>query len=164
MILVSLRVPKKWAVLTCGLLCAAAAILAVVTRFYPQDQEVAVSLPAGEAVTKNYTITGNEDRLEFIAQFGLEVEEEPCEIEEIVIPQEFDAVYQKYNEIQKAQGLDLSRYAGKKVKRFCYRVLNYPGCEDEVRLNLLVAENKVVGGDVSSLALDGFMHGFRYEG
>ena len=43
----------------------------------------------------------NEQRIDFLKQFGWEVEQEPVSIEEIVIPQQFNQVYERYNELQK---------------------------------------------------------------
>ncbi len=102
------------------------------------------------------------ERMSFISQFGWEVSEEPTEVREIVIPQTFDDVYKKYNEIQLAQGFDLSSYAGMRVKRWTYSVKNYAGYEDKdcIRINILVKDGTVIGGDVCSTELDGFMHGF----
>ena len=39
-------------------------------------------------------------------------------------------------------------------------VKNYPDQPEDVRINLIVHKNKVIGGDVCSLSLDGFIHGF----
>ncbi|MCI8442308.1 MAG: DUF4830 domain-containing protein [Provencibacterium sp.] len=164
MLLVSLKVNKKRIKIAAGLIGLLAIIAVGIGIGRPYRREVAVNLSGDGAVTKNYTAQTAGQRLEFISQFGWEVEEEPVEIEEVLIPAEFDAVYESYNTLQRAQGLDLTRYRGKMVKRFTYQVLNYPDSGDEVRLNLLVAENKVIGGDVCSMALDGFMHGFKYEG
>ena len=36
---------------------------------------------------------------------------------------------------------------------------NYPDSSEEVRINLLVYQGKVIGGDVSSTQLDGFIQG-----
>lgn len=105
----------------------------------------------------------NDQRIEFIATFGWEVESEPVEVMEVIIPKEFDDLYKEYNSIQKMQGCDLSSYAGKRCKRYSYTVLNYPGQKENVRINLLVLSNKVIGGDVCSLEQDGFMHGFSME-
>jgi len=102
----------------------------------------------------------NEQRMEFIASFGWEAEVEPVEILEVIIPQEFDSVYEDYNSIQKKQGLDLSGYAGKRVKKYTYTITNYPGDVESVQMNMLVYKNKIIGGDICSLAEDGFMHGF----
>lgn len=103
----------------------------------------------------------NEQRLEFARSFGWEIQEEPAEVLEVIIPKEFDNVYEEYNSMQKQQGYDLSKYAGKRCKRYSYVVANHPDAQGaEVRLNLLVCDNKVIGGDVCSLAPEGFMHGF----
>lgn len=102
----------------------------------------------------------NEERIAFLKHFGWEVEEEPAEIVEVAIPAEFNDVYQNYNKIQKEQGFDLTDYRQKRVKRYTYVVTNYPNEPEEVHANLLVYEGAVIGGDICSLKLDGFMHGF----
>lgn len=105
----------------------------------------------------------NPARLAFLSQFGWTANEEPVEICEIIIPAEFNDTYEKYNAIQKAQGLDLSKYRGKTCKRWTYEITNYPKKDvGTVRANLLVLDNKVIGGDISTAALNGFMHGFVY--
>lgn len=159
MIGLSIQLHRRIVPIFCSILGVGALIWGVCGLMSRED--VAVNLSEGATVTKNFTAQTSEQRLAFIAQFGWEVEAEPLEIQEVLIPAEFDDVYASYNELQKAQGLNLTRYAGKIAKRYCYKVLNYPDCEDEVRLNLLIAEKKVIGGDVCSLSLDGFMHGFR---
>ena len=68
-------------------------------------------------------------------------------------------MYENYNQVQKAQGCDLSKYGGKKCKRYTYVVKNYPDHPENVRANLLVYKNKLIGGDICSLELDGFLHG-----
>ena len=105
-------------------------------------------------------IASNEERIAFLNAYGWEVGEDPISIEEVVIPAEFDDVYTQYNEIQQYQGLDLSRYQGKTVKRYTYEITNYPGGED-VHANLLIYKERVIGGDVCSAEFEGFMHGFE---
>ncbi|MGN1315621.1 MAG: DUF4830 domain-containing protein [Acutalibacteraceae bacterium] len=108
----------------------------------------------------------DEQRLEFISHYGWEVDENPVEVRDVVIPEVFDDVYNNYNQIQLDQGFDLKKFAGQRVKRWTYVVKNYPGTEagdDYIRLNLLVSDDEVIGGDVCSLKLDGFMHGFYKE-
>lgn len=102
----------------------------------------------------------NEDRVEFLKQFGWEVQAEPIEIREVTVPAAFNEVYEKYNEIQKEQGLDLTRYAGKICKQWIYQVDNATDRGAPVRATLLVYDGKVIGGDISSTPLDGFMCGF----
>ena len=106
----------------------------------------------------------NEQRIDFLKQFGWEVEQEPVSIEEIVIPQQFNQVYERYNELQKTQGMDLTKYAGKSVKKVVYQITNYQRQDTIVHATLLIYHDKVIGGDISSAELDGFMYGFMGEG
>lgn len=101
-----------------------------------------------------------EQRVAFLGSFGWEAQPEEAEILEVLIPKEFDDVLDNYNAIQKAQGCDLRKYAGKRCKRYSYIITNYPGQSENVRANILIYKDKVIGGDICSLELDGFMHGF----
>lgn len=108
-------------------------------------------------------ISDEEDMLEFISHYGWEVDEQPVEVKDVVIPEAFDKVYTDYNKIQLEQGFDMQKYAGTKVKRWTYIVRNYPDTspeDDYIRINILVSNGVVIGGDVCSVKLDGFMHGF----
>lgn len=102
----------------------------------------------------------NEERREFLRRFGWETSEEPIEIAAVTIPAEFNDVYESYNEIQKAQGFNLEPLKGKPAKRFTYQVKNYPNVSDEVRADLLISDGRLIGGDVMTTRMDGFMHGF----
>lgn len=105
-------------------------------------------------------------RLAFLKQFGWEVAQEPVEVGEIIIPVEFNAVYQSYNELQLEQGFDLTAHGGKRVKRWTYTVTNYPGYDktsDCIHANILVCDGVVIGGDICSVELGGFMHGFAMQ-
>lgn len=110
----------------------------------------------------NLKASDHSERMSFISQFGWEVSEEPTEVREVIIPETFDEVYTKYNEIQLAQGFDLSSYKGVRVKRWTYAVKNYAGYENKdcIRINILICDGTVIGGDVCSVEMDGFMHGF----
>ena len=102
-----------------------------------------------------------EQRKSFISALGWTVEEEAIEVVQVTVPREFTEVYQRYNELQKSQGCDLEKLKGKVLKRYTYRITDYPDYEGEVLLNLLVYKGKIVGGDVCSSALDGFMQGLQ---
>lgn len=146
------------------LLVVLAGICTAVSRI--QLKQLNVQSVESKSETINYKAGNNSERLKFISQFGWEVESEPDEVCEIIIPQEFDDVYNEYNEIQLKQDCDLRDYSGKRVKRWTYIIRNYPGyTEDDtcVRINLLVYDDMVIGGDVSSTELSGFMHTFRKE-
>lgn len=113
---------------------------------------------------KSEKISDNTARVEYLRSYGWEVEEEAEAIEEIVIPKEFNDVFEKYNEIQKAQGFDLEKQKGQRVKRYTYVVTNYPDEPDYVRANLFICKDKVVAGDICSLRVkDGFLHGLKME-
>jgi len=102
----------------------------------------------------------NEDRIAFLASYGWETDPQALEILEVVIPEEFDEIYSAYNDMQKSQGFDLSNNAGRRVKRYAYRITNYPGTDDPVRAHILVYRDRVIGGDVCSEIAGSFMHGF----
>jgi hypothetical protein len=97
--------------------------------------------------------------VEYLTAWGWEVSEEPTATEELVIPKEMDDSYGEYLQLQSGQGFDLTKYAGKRVKRYTYEVYNYPSGEQGIQANLLICRGKVVGGEILSPRLDGFIHG-----
>lgn len=101
------------------------------------------------------------DAMEFLAQFDLTVNGTTAEVQKVTIPAEFDKIFASYNEIQKAQGLDLSKYKKKELTRYTFEVTNYEGYEGKVYANVLVYRGKVVGGDICSADVSGFVHGFE---
>ncbi len=97
-------------------------------------------------------------RVMCLEHFGWQVDETSETEETVYIPQEFDNVWNRYNEIQKMCGFNLMPYRGMAVVRYTYRALNFPGAEGaEVFVNLLVADGTAIGGDCMTVALDGFM-------
>ena len=98
------------------------------------------------------------DGIDFLKQYGWIVDETPIEECEITIPKEFDKVLTTYNEIQKQQGLDLSKYQRKTAKRYTFKVTNYEDYEGTVYANVIVYRNKVIAGDICSADAKGFIH------
>ena len=143
----------------CAVVCVALATLITLVVFIPVaavDGNSAVSVNA----EIDYTgIKTNDDRVKFLEQFGWQVESEPVDTVEVTIPESFDKIFSAYNEIQKRQGLDLSKYKKKNVTRYTYKITNYDGYEGTVYANIIVYRNKVIGGDVCSADIKGFMHG-----
>lgn len=80
-----------------------------------------------------YEMKSEAQRQAFLKEMGWEVSDEYDECKAVTIPKEFNEVYEKYNKLQKQQ----------------------------VRANLIVCEGQLVGGDVCSAELDGFMQGLR---
>lgn len=148
---------SKLAVLLVALIATAAAVLFVA---FGEKAPVAT-----DENTLSYKAENAEQRIAFISQFGWKFSADPVEVSEVIIPQEFDDIYMNYNEINKAQGLDLEPYKGMRAKRWTYDILNYPAYEGRsgvVQLNLLVYNGVVIGGDVCSLEQGGFIHGFDF--
>ena len=101
----------------------------------------------------------NEDRIAYLESYGWQVEAEPMAVEELLIPEEFDETYEEYLALQQSQGFDLNEYRGKRVKRYTYEITNYPTGETGVQAALLIYKNRVIGGEVLSAKLNGFLHG-----
>lgn len=123
----------------------------------------AATTPAAKVGGVNMRAGNAQERVAFFSQFGWEIGTDPLEVKEVVIPTEFDETYEEYNTLQKSQGLDLSKYKGKRAKFWSYEIKNYPGYENTdgvIRGNILVYDGIVIGGDVCSIELDGFMAGF----
>ena len=155
MFLCSVRMSKIKIFLAFALVLAAGVIVAIVLAA-SHSAEAPKQIPQ----EMNLAAETEEQRAGFLKSFGWEISAQPTEIAEVAIPTEFDEVYQNYNALQKTQGFDLEPYKGQTVKRYCYAVTNYPGGVPNVYTNLLVANGKIIGGDVCSNDLVGFMHGF----
>lgn len=145
-----------------GVITASVVALVVLLSMIPTYEPTAASLMYSDVGSYNYSqIKTNEDRVAFLKQFGWEVNTTPIEEEEeVTIPSEFDKVFIGYNELQKQQGLDLSKYKRKDVTRYTYEVTNYPDYEGKVYANILVYRGKVIGGDICSADVNGFVVSF----
>ena len=104
----------------------------------------------------------NEDRVAYLQSLGWEVEAEPVETLQFLLPEALEEPYLTYNQLQLEQGFDLSACCGKQVSRFTYNVTNYPDHPTGVQLNLYVCENQPVAGDICSPGAGGFQAGLRF--
>ncbi len=97
----------------------------------------------------------NEQRVDYLRSLGWEVTEVPLREQVIRLPKDFPEVLIKYNELQKQQGFDMMKYAGKEVNMYTYAVQR----EDDTSRQavLYVYKNRIIGGDVHSPAFDGEM-------
>ncbi|MBQ9376038.1 MAG: DUF4830 domain-containing protein [Ruminococcus sp.] len=112
-----------------------------------------------------YVLKTEAARQSFLHQLGWQVPKEYEECRIIVIPEDFNDVFENYNKLQKEQGFDLSDYKGKTVEIYTYPVYNYKGYEkkDCIKCNLLICNGKLIGGDVCSVELGGFMQGLQKD-
>ncbi len=135
----------------------ALACLAVLIAFVPSyDSET-----SAEVSYRYEKIVTDDDVEAFLGQFGWSVGAEPLQVKDVTIPDEFDKIFTAYNELQKAQGLDLGKYKRKTVKRYTYEVTDYPDYDGKVYANVLVYRGRVIGGDICSADTEGFVHGFE---
>lgn len=141
--------------ITIFIIGAAAFIIAAVMLLLPDAKSTSTLESSGYSLDAQ---TGVE-RTMFLKQFGWSIDPEPVSVREVIIPTQFNDVYKAYNTLQLEQGFDLENYKGIPVKMWTYNITNYPG-GGEVLANIIVHEGKVIGGDICSAQLGGFMHGF----
>lgn len=107
------------------------------------------------------TMSDNDSRIQFLKEQGWEVTTSPKESSQVRIPKEMTPVYERYNELQKSQGYDLTQFAGKTVMRYVYQVNNFPDATEPVYATLLVYKNQVIGGDITNTAAKGSVQGLK---
>ena len=117
-----------------------------------------------DTTTTSATVSDNDSRVSFLKSFGWEVTTSPVESGQVRIPTETTEIFDRYNQLQQAQGYDLSQYGGKKVMRYVYKVTNYPGATDPVYATVLVHKNQIIGGDVTNTASGGRIQSFQKDG
>ena len=145
-----------------GVICVALTVLITLIAFVPTYNIAGNTTDADADVSYRYDKIKNvSDAAGFLSQFGWSADATPVEVKTVTIPSEFDKVFAAYNEIQKVQGLNLSKYKGKDVTRYTFRITNYDGYEGMVYANVLVYRNRVIGGDLCSADASGFVHGFE---
>ena len=144
-----------------SIIAVSIAVLCTVVLMIPEYTPVSTTAVAAEAEKYSYaTIRPASDAASFLTQFGWETDGTPLEEVRLKIPAEFDKVMNAYNDLQRNQGLDLSKYRGKEVTRYTFRITNYPDYKGSVMANVIVYKNKVIGGDICSTDVTGFIYGF----
>ena len=133
-------------------LTAAAALLLALILLLGDRDTAQTAAPAPSA---------NDGRVKFLQDFGWQVTTSPTESGRVRIPEESGEAFDRYNTLQKGQGYDLTKYAGKTVMRYVYKINNYPGATEPVYATLLVYKNQIIGGDVTDSAAGGSIRGFK---
>ena len=153
MLIMTAKVDKKKIIIA-----LAALVLALVALFsfigdsgHSADQQTAVTTPQAGS---------NDERVKFLTDFGWDVTASPAESMQIRIPSESNEVYDRYNALQKSQGYDLTRFAGKTVMRYVYKINNYPNATEPVYATLLVYKDQIIGGDITDTSPSGKVQGF----
>lgn len=162
MMIYSVKVNRKkllWTVLIA--VCVLILLLTAGVRIWGGTSQKISGTAVNTAAMENLDLSAEttQQQVAFLQQLGFHCGNNPTAFLEVIIPQTFNGVYESYNELQKQSGFDLSRYQGKRVKRYTYPIYDYQG--QDMVANLLVYDGKVIGGDVCSLAQDGFMEGLH---
>ncbi len=97
----------------------------------------------------------------FIAENGWLVDESSLIISEIDFSFESDVIEAEYVLLQKSQGFYVNDYLDKRVVKFSYKLINYPGYlnEDGIYINVFLCEQKIIAADICSVRIDGFIRG-----
>jgi hypothetical protein len=147
---------KFFGIVGVSLLTLAALIIFIPTARVSTTQEIAAM---NENISFN-NVRNAKDAQKFLSQYGWTTNEATLTECEVTIPKEFDKIMSQYNELQKQQGLDLSKYGKKTVTRYTLEVTNYPNYSGTVFANVLTFRGKVIGGDICSSDSRGFLHTF----
>ena len=102
-----------------------------------------------------------EKRVAFLQDCGWEVDAATEQAQDIFIPERFNDLYESYNDLQRQQGYDLTDYAGRNCTLYTYAVTNYPDRGQTVLADLYLYKDRIIGGDIHSTDLDGFMIGIK---
>ena len=142
-----------------AVLAVSAAAIGLLAAFMPRHE---LKAEAATVVEVSKKVTAEDDIKEFLSAYGWEATE-LLDRAEVTIPADFDSVYESYNTLQKKQDFDLSKYKRKTVDRYTYKIDNYDGYNGTVLADVIVYKNKVIGGDICSADVNGFVHGFSRD-
>lgn len=141
---------NKLAVVT--FLCSLALLSAIIAVFFAFGVFQPETAQIENLGRYSLRVSDKEETEKFFAQFGLAVDFTNCTEKEIIIPNEFDSLYEEYNNLQKSQGLDLSKYKGRTAQQRIYPIITESG--QEFYAVLIVINDKVVGGHINAGGID----------
>jgi len=100
-------------------------------------------------------------RTKYLRSLGWEIDPDSEEKQDILLPAQFTESMSDYIAMQDEQGYDFSSFCGIECKKYTYIVTNYPEYSGTVYAVLYVYGCRVIGGDIHSAELNGFMHGIK---
>ena len=110
---------------------------------------------------KGKIANSTEARIGFLKFLGWEADPKTEECGTVVIPDCENHAMAEYNALMQKGGYDLSPYIGKCVEQYRYELTNYPNARSTVYAVLYVSKGRVIGGDIHTASIDGFMHELR---
>lgn len=145
MLIWTAKFSRKKAVAAVILMGIVMAVLIVLVGRVPEEPET--PLPK---------LTTNAEQVAYLRSLGWQVEPEPIETLQFLLPPELEEPYLSYNQLQLSQGFDMAKCCGKQVSRYTYAVTNYPGQNEGVQANLYICEEAPAAGDICSSGANGF--------
>lgn len=142
-----------------GMIVAAGGLLILIIALIASRS----SAQAGKELGPVKGMKTNEDRVAYLEKLGWVVDEQPVSTEEVLIPDEWNDIFENYNAKQQEQGFDLERYRNKRVSRIVYSVKNHPSGQENVEVELLCHKNSIIAGRVQCPSGEnGFEHGLSW--
>lgn len=103
-----------------------------------------------------------EDRTAYLASLGWRCDAASEQYRAVRLPEDFTGVMADYAAMQRADGFSMEKYAGKVCSQYVYTLTEHPGSLT-VYAVLYIYKGRVIGGDIHTAALDGYMHGLRSQ-
>ena len=108
------------------------------------------------------TLTATTAMASYLQEKGWQVDPAPLETLDLQLPASLSDTWHDYVALQAEQGFPFTDFAGQSVRRYTFRVTNYPGMENGVQANLYLCGDTLIGGDIVATGQGGFQHGLTY--
>jgi len=118
-----------------AVICTVCTIVLIGSALISEPQKEALA----EVKVSEYTASANAQRTAFIRSNGVACENEPFEVTDVIIPTEFNTLYQSFEALQRAQGLSLEKYKGERVKRYSYKII-----DSEDFVELFITKSRII--------------------
>lgn len=144
MFVLKLKIRKKYVIST-AIIIAATVLLFVVLSLsggaVPNDSATCDEIGKFSLVAQ--TVGGE---VGFIKQFGYDVNADSRTSDTVVIPSNFNEIYEEYNTLQKKIGLNLEDYKGREVTKITYELEN----SEEKYAVILTLQGRVIGAHLTN--------------
>lgn len=96
----------------------------------------------------SYSLTAKtvKEQLEFLELFGITADSQSRSVKNILIPSDFNSVYEEYNSLQRQIGLDMRKFKGKNAQEITYNIKN----ADYSSAVLVVYSDRVIGAHITN--------------
>ena len=88
------------------------------------------------------TLADTAEMADYLQQLGWQVEPDPIETLDLQLPQTLGDTWGDYAAMQTEQGLPFADFAGQPIRRYTFRITNYPGMDGGVQANLYLCGHR----------------------